>query len=103
MTQDYQGIDVIYLQVRKGRIYHVDIAKFLKDLLYNDIPITFYINNEHVMDGDHNGVNVKYFPCMFETYMFWMSQICLKICCRRISLGNFMFTTHMTILAQYDH
>jgi hypothetical protein len=49
----------------KGK-YHVDIVQLLKDFLYKDIPITF-INNEHVVDRDHNGVNVKYFPCIFES------------------------------------
>jgi len=50
---------------REGK-HHVDIAQLLKDL-YKDIPITFYISNEHVVDEDHDGVNVKYFPCMFES------------------------------------
>jgi hypothetical protein len=67
MTRYYKGVDVIYLQGEEEKEYHVDIAQLLKDLLYKDIPISFYISNEHVMDRDHNGVNVKYFPCMFES------------------------------------
>jgi hypothetical protein len=66
MTRDYEGIDVIYLQVRKGRI-SCGYCSVLEGLVYKDIPITFYISNEHVVDGDDNGVNVKYFPCMFES------------------------------------
>jgi hypothetical protein len=72
MTWNFKRIDVIYLLGKEGK-YHVDIAPLLDDLLYRDITMTFYINNEHVVDGeqrfiawDHNGVYDKYLPCVFD-------------------------------------
>ncbi len=60
------------MKKEKGE-YHVDIVQLFKFLLYKDIPMTFYVNLEGVMDGkqmyivwDHNGVDVKYFPCVFD-------------------------------------
>jgi len=32
--------------------YHVDIIWLPKDLLYKDIPLTMYINNEQIMEGE---------------------------------------------------
>ncbi len=59
--------------MQKRRKYHVDIACLSKDLLYKEIPMTFYVNIEHVMKRKrvfiawvHNGVKVKYLPCAFE-------------------------------------
>jgi hypothetical protein len=74
VTWNFEGIDVIcLLGLGKEGEYHVDIAQLSDDLLYKDIPMTFYVNNEHVMDGeqcfiawDHNGVDVKYLPCAFD-------------------------------------
>jgi hypothetical protein len=72
MTWNFEGIDVIYLLGEEGE-YHVDIAQLLDYLLYKDILMTFYVNNEHVVDGeqrfiawDHNVVDVKYLPCVFD-------------------------------------
>jgi hypothetical protein len=72
VTWNFEGIDVIYLLGEEGE-YHVDIAQLSDDLLYKDILMTFYVNNEHVVDGeqgfiawDHNGVDVKYLPCAFD-------------------------------------
>lgn len=71
-TWNYKGTYVIYLLGKEGE-YHVDIVQLLDDLLYKDISMTFYVNNEHVVDGeqrfigwDHNGVNVKDLPCVFD-------------------------------------
>ncbi len=43
-------------------------------MLYKDIPITFYISSECVINKervliawDHNGMDVKYLPCAFES------------------------------------
>jgi hypothetical protein len=59
--------------MQKRRKYHVDIACLSKDLLYKEIPMTFYVKIEHVVKRKpmfivwvHNGVNVKYLPCAFE-------------------------------------
>jgi hypothetical protein len=47
MTWNYERIDVIYLLGKEGE-YHVDIAQLSDELLYKDMPMTFYVNNEHV-------------------------------------------------------
>jgi hypothetical protein len=61
------------LSSKEKRKYHVDIAQLSKDLLYKDIPMTFYVNSEGVMEGeqmfiiwDYNGVDVKYLLCAFD-------------------------------------
>jgi hypothetical protein len=61
----------------------VDIFWLLEDLLYKDIPLTLYVKVENVMDKesvfiawDHNGTNVKYFPCAFkEVYLLDVSNL----------------------------
>ncbi len=47
----------------------------MEDLLYKDIPLTLYFRTKNVMNRenvfiacDHNGTNVKYFPCAFEGF-----------------------------------
>lgn len=32
--------------------YHVDIIRLSKDLLYKEIPMTFYVNTKHVVDKE---------------------------------------------------
>ncbi len=73
VTWDYERKDVIYFLNKEKYIYHVDIAQLSEDLSYKDIPMTFYVNSEGVMEGeqmfiiwDYNGVDVKYPPCMFD-------------------------------------
>ncbi len=73
VTWDYEGKDVMYLLGKERWEYHVDIAWLSEYLLYKDIPMTFYVNNEDVMDGeqmfivwDYNSVDVKYLPCTFD-------------------------------------
>jgi hypothetical protein len=51
----------------------VNVFQLLEDLLYKYIPLTLYVKIENVMDKenvfivwDHNGTDVKYFPCAFE-------------------------------------
>jgi hypothetical protein len=51
VTWDSKG-DVIHLSNKEKKEYHVDIAQLLKDLLYKHIPMTFYVNNEGVMEGE---------------------------------------------------
>jgi hypothetical protein len=50
------------------------IAQLSKDLLYEEIPMAFYVNIKHVMDREqvfitwhHIGMNVKYLSFTFET------------------------------------
>jgi len=51
MTWDYERANAIYLLGEENRIYHMDIAKLPKDLLYKNIPMT-YIMNECVMNEE---------------------------------------------------
>jgi hypothetical protein len=53
--------------------YHVDIIWLPKDLVYKDIPLTMYIDNEQIMEGeqvyiasDYKDVYVKYLFCTVE-------------------------------------
>jgi hypothetical protein len=53
--------------------YRVDIIWLPKDLLYKDIPLTMYFNNEQIMEGgqvyiasDYKGVYLKDFLCTVE-------------------------------------
>jgi len=58
--------------------YRVDIIWLPKDLLYKDIPLTMYFNNEQIMEGeqvyiasDYKGVYLKDFLCTVEgIYVF---------------------------------
>jgi len=57
---------------KKGE-YHVDIVWLPKDLLYKEIPLTLYVNNEQVTKGewvfitwDYKGGVVKDMVCAFE-------------------------------------
>ncbi len=45
----------------------------LEDLLYKNIPLTLYVRIDNIMDmkcvfiaWDHNGMIIKYLPCVFE-------------------------------------
>jgi len=73
LTWDYEGGGVIYFSNKAKGKYHVDITWLSEDLLYKDIPMTFHVNIEGVMDDKHfivwnyNGVNVKYLPCAFDS------------------------------------
>jgi hypothetical protein len=51
MAWDYERKNAIYLLGEEKRIYHMDIAKLLEDLLYKGIPMT-YIMNECIMDEE---------------------------------------------------
>lgn len=51
----------------------MDISRLQKDLLYKEIPLTLYVNNEQVVDGEwvfaawnYKSANVKYLSCTFE-------------------------------------
>jgi len=51
----------------------VNIFQLPKHLLYKDIQLTLCVKIENVMDmdnvfiaWDHNGISVKYLPCVFK-------------------------------------
>jgi len=107
VTWDYEGIDAIYLLSEEERKYHVGIVQLLKNLLYKEILMTFDVNTKCVMDGervfiawDHNGVNVKCLPCMFEgVYDLDVTNLFKDLSYKDI-LGKFMFASHMTTSIQ---
>jgi hypothetical protein len=108
-TWNYEGANVIYLLGKEGE-YYVDIVQLSNDLLYKDIPMTFYVNNEHVVDDeqrfiawDHNGVSVKDLPSVFDgVYVLDFTNIPKDLLYKDIP-RNFMFTTHMITLTRYKH
>jgi hypothetical protein len=50
----YEGTNVVYLWGQKKGKYHEDMVWLLEDLLYKEIPLTLYVNNEQIMEGGMN-------------------------------------------------
>jgi hypothetical protein len=92
VTWDYEGVDVIYFLGQKKGQYDVDIFLLLEDLLYKDIPLTFYVKIKNIMNREsvliaweHNGTNVKYLPCVFKgIYVLYVSNLPKDLLCEDI-------------------
>jgi hypothetical protein len=82
--------------------HHVDITQLSDDLLHKNIPMTFYVNNEHVVDSeqrfiawDHNGVNVKDLPCVFDgVYVLDLTNIPKDLLYKDIPKELHVYHTH---------
>jgi hypothetical protein len=109
VTWDYEGEDVIYFPSQKKCQYDVHIYQILEDLLYKDIPLTLYVRTKNVMDQGEcvHSFGSQWHQCQISSTciqrsIFLIFPICIRTCCVTTSWQNFMFTTHMTILTQYD-
>ncbi len=51
MTWDYEGADVLFARQWRRKI-SCGYYSVIKDLLYKEIPMTFYVNTKHVVDKE---------------------------------------------------
>jgi hypothetical protein len=100
VTWDYEGVDVIYFLGQEGQ-YDVDIFLLLEDLLYKDIPLTFYVKIKNIMNREsvliaweHNGTDVKYLPCAFKgVYVLYVSNLPEDLLCEDIPTKFHVYNT----------
>jgi hypothetical protein len=81
ITRDCEGANVMYfIGWKEGEYHHMDTIWLPQDLMYKEIPLTLYVNNEQVVKGeeawDYKSEISNIFHVCLKVYMFWMWSIC---------------------------